>query len=114
MHTKQIRWCGREATLACDGKCSKAWGLNSRPKVEFDPKDPDDVAWLADGELGEAPADPGSYEGGNGKPAGPHEMNRWCSRECERSQIVERGEAVQLRDFSQRIYNQPWKHSADA
>jgi hypothetical protein len=111
MHTKQIRWFGSEVTLACDGKCTKAWGLNCRPKVELDPSDPDDVAWLADDELGDAPQDPGTYEGGHAKPEGPHEMNKWCARECERSEIFDEGKEVTARDFSQRMYNQPWKHA---
>lgn len=110
MHTKQIRWFGSDVTLACDGRCTKAWGFSCRPKVEFDRTEPDDVAWLADDELGEAPADPGTYEGGHAKPAGPHDMNKWCARECERAMIFEAGEEMKLRDFSQRIYNQPWKH----
>ncbi len=111
MHTKQIRWFGSEVTLACDGKCTKAWGLNCRPKVELDPSEPDDVAWLADDELGDAPQDPGTYEGGHAKPEGPHEMNKWCARECERSEIFDEGKEVTARDFSQRMYNQPWKHA---
>ncbi|KVP75326.1 hypothetical protein WJ93_07880 [Burkholderia ubonensis] len=82
--------------------------------VRFDPLDPDDVAYKADGELGEAPADPGTYEGGDAKPANPAGMNRWCSRECERSSIFEFGQEVKLRDFSQRSYNQPWKHAEAA
>ncbi|KVP39722.1 hypothetical protein [Burkholderia ubonensis] len=113
MHTKQIVWFGRSVTLACDGKCNKAWGLQNRPKVRFDQLDPDDYAYKADGELGEAPGDPGTSEGGHLKPASPSGMNRWCSRECERSSIFESGVPVQVRDFSQRSYNQPWKHPSE-
>jgi hypothetical protein len=109
MHTKKILWFGEDATLACDGKCSKAWG-SQRKKVELDINDPDDIAWLADDELGEAPADPGTREGGQAKPAGPHDMNKWCARECERSGIFMAGEEVKLRDFSHRLYNRPQKH----
>jgi hypothetical protein len=110
MYTKQITFFGKAVTLACDGNCRKAWGINRRPKVEFDPNELDDVAWLADAELGDAPEDPGTYEGGCAKPSGPHEMNKWCARECERSEMFKAGEDVKARDFSQRQYNQPWKH----
>lgn len=108
--TKQIVWSGRPVTLACDGKCGKAWGITSRPSVQFDPEEPDDHAMLADHELGYAPADPQTYEGGCAKPASPAEMNRWCSRQCERSSLFAAGEQVAVKDFSQRRYNQPWKH----
>lgn len=110
MHTKQIKFFGGPMTLACDGNCVKAWGINARPKVQLDPGDPDDYALLADSELGEAPADPGSYECDEAKPAGTHAMNKWCSRECERGAVFEAGQPVIIRDFSQRRYNQPWKH----
>jgi hypothetical protein len=110
IHQKQILWFGRHVTLACDGQCKKAWGINMRPKVEFDPNEPDDVAWLADGELGDAPDQPGTWEGGHGKPWGPQHMNKWCARECERSGIFEFGEPIVLTDYSMRHYNQPWKH----
>jgi hypothetical protein len=112
--TKQIVWFGRPVTLACDGKCDKAWGFTLRPKVEFDPEEPDDSAMLADHELGAAPAAPATAEGGCGKPASPAQMNRWCSRQCERSSLFEAGEQVVVKDFSQRRYNQPWKHTAAA
>ena len=111
MHTKQIVWFERQVTLACDGNCSKAWGVSVRPKESFDKDEPDDFAFLADAELGEAPDDPGTREGGHMKPAGPRHMNKWCSRECERSGIFEAGVQVEVRDFSRRRYNQPWKHT---
>lgn len=109
MYTQQIPWSGRAVTLACDGQCAKAWGINARPKVRFG-NDPDDHALLADHELGFAPADPGTYEGGHAKPDGPADMNKWCARECERSKIFEAGQTVALPEFSKRLYNQPWKH----
>lgn len=114
MFTKQISFFGRSRTLACDGKCHKAWGITSRPSIRFDEKDPDDNALLADDELGEAPADPGTYEGGHGKPASPADMNKWCSRQCERASIFAAWEPVVLRDLSKRCYNQPWKHEEAA
>lgn len=117
MPIKTIGWFGRTCTVACDGRCDKAWGLNQRPKISFDPKDPDDVAWLADHEVGTAPEDPGTWEGGDGKPSGMplpddagHLMNKWCSRECERSAIYEQNEPVLIRTLNKRIFNQPWKH----
>lgn len=95
---------------ACDLKCEKAFGVNGRPRIDFDPADPDDNAMLSDDELGEALRNPGTYEGGHGKPMHPTEMNKWCIRECERSVMVDRGADIVLPDFSRRLYNQPWKH----
>lgn len=109
MHTKDVTMFGQPVTLACDGNCRKAWGINSRPSVRLG-ADEDDVAWLADDELGEAPADPGTYEGGHAKPASPAGMNKWCARECERATVEDRGRPVKLRDFTRRLFNQPWKH----
>lgn len=113
MHTKPILWSGRAVTLACDGVCSKAWGVIMRPTERFDANDPDDCAMHADHELGTAPVDPRSYEGGCAKPEGPAGMNKWCSRQCERSRIFEADEVVTasaLPSFDGRLYNQPWKH----
>lgn len=111
LYVKPILFFGAQCVLACDGKCSKAFGHNgARPKIEFSPDDPDDYAYLADDEVGDAPADPGTYEGRDGKPGSPADMNKWCARECERSAIVEEGRLV-LPDFSRRVYNQPWLHA---
>lgn len=98
--------------MACDGQCRKAWGINGRPHEDFDPADPDDYAFLADSELGDAPKNPGTYEFGEAKPAGPHEMNRWCARECERARTGHPDDDIELPDFSVRRFNQPWKHNA--
>jgi hypothetical protein len=111
IHQKQIVWFGRDCTLACDGKCDKAWGITNRPSVSFDQEEPDDIAWLTDHELVEAPICTGVWEGGHGKPTGPHEMNKWCARECERSGIFEQGENIVLSDFSVRQYNMPSRHT---
>lgn len=111
IHTKQIIWFGNHVTLACEGKCIKAWGISSRQKINFDVNDPDDYAFLADDELGDAPNQPGTWEGGHGKPSDPSQMNKWCARECERSGIFESGEPIVLTDYSARHYNQPWKHT---
>lgn len=111
MHTKTITFMGQPAVLACDGNCAKAWGIQCRPSEQLDPNDDDDIAYLADGELGDAPADPGTYEGGHGKPAGPHDMNKWCARQCERSDMAPTVGTVRLHDYSRRLLNKPTKHA---
>lgn len=108
MIVKAITFCGQPAVHACDAKCSKAWGRNARPRVSLSEDDPDDYAFLADHELGDAPADPGTTEGGHGKPLaarGPGDVNKWCVRECERHFFGRPGDAVALPDWSQRLYN---------
>jgi hypothetical protein len=112
MYRMDVVSSGKPMTVACDGRCSKAWGICARPKEQIG-TDEDDIALLADDELGDAPADPGEYEGGCAKPSGPHAMNKWCSRQCERSVKVARGEAITLPDFSKRLLNQPWKHQEE-
>lgn len=87
--------------------CHKAWGINNRPKEQLSDDD-DDYAFLADSELGEAPEDPGTYEGGHAKPTRAEDrLNKWCFRECERSCIAKRGEALTPPDFSKRLFNIP-------
>lgn len=113
--TTEISWFGRRVLATCDGRCEKAWGINGRSApdtmIEFDPDgDEDDIAYLADHETGEAPRDPGTYEGGCAKPFHPEAHNKWCVRECERCEIVEAGEPVAVRDYSKRHYNQPSRH----
>ena len=106
MLTKEIVAFGQSLILSCDGKCHKAWGINQRPSIQFDSNDPDDTAFLADGELGEAPIDPGTYEGGHGKPIhDTQKLNKWCYRECERSITSELGQPIKIRDLSTREYN---------
>jgi hypothetical protein len=58
IYVKPILWFDRHVVLACDGNCGKAWGINGRPRIDFDPGEPDDYAYLADGELGNAPLNP--------------------------------------------------------
>jgi hypothetical protein len=107
---KQITLFNKQAILACDENCMKAWGINHRPRIQISCDD-DDYAFLADSELRTAPADTGVYEGADAKPRTPDEMlNKWCARECERSTIVKIGETIVLPDFSKRVYNQPSKH----
>jgi hypothetical protein len=95
-----IQFCGKHVFLVCDGRCLKAWGLDNRPTAQLS-TDEDDIEWLADDELGDAPEDPGTIENADRKPlmGGPH--NRWCARECERSRIVD------VRDYSKRVKNMP-------
>lgn len=108
MIRKDIKYCGQSATVVCDGKCSKAWGINNRPKLQLDPQNEDDIVWLADCELGDAPADPGTYEGFQAKPTCDEErMNKWCVRECERSDMFRPGVEVKVKDWSKRRANMP-------
>lgn len=103
MLTKNIVWFGNAAIIACDGKCDKAWGINNRPRKQFS-DDPDDYVFLSDDEIGEAPGDPGTYEGGDGKPSATplkdaRQMNRWCCRECERCVLLSPSEPIVVRDL---------------
>jgi hypothetical protein len=108
MIAKQILYFGHKLILVCDARCDKAWGINHRPRVQLSASDEDDYAFLADGEVGEAPADPGTAEGGHRKPRMPGErLNKWCCRECERSLKVKPGEDFELPDFTRRVYNLP-------
>jgi hypothetical protein len=109
MLVKAIIWFGNPAVVACDGRCEKAWGINNRPVVQLS-DNPDDYEFLADGELGEAPRNPGTYEGQHGKPSDysdPYRQNKWCCRECERSKIVEPAGVVVLPDYGKRVGNIP-------
>ena len=110
---KLITYFGQDAKVGCDEKCHKAWGINNRPKVQLS-DDGDDYAFLSDDELEIAPIDPGTYEGGHAKPILKTEIpNKWCVRECERCTISKPNEShlpLQLKDFSKRRYNQPFKH----
>lgn len=110
MAEAMILYFGQQAKVCCDLNCGKAWGINSRPKVQLS-DNPDDYAFLADVELGEAPSDPGTYEGGHAKPASPSEFpNKWCVRECERCEMSSPGEwmlPLGIRSFAERRYNVP-------
>jgi hypothetical protein len=105
-----IQYFGRPCNAVCDRKCNKAWGINTRPKVQLsEDGDGDDYAFLADNELGEAPADPGTYEGTHGKPSTPdHFPNKWCIRECERCEKTgpdDLNKPLKLLTFEKRFYN---------
>jgi hypothetical protein len=102
MPTRLITYFGKTVVVGCDGKCDKAWGINNRPSVQISADD-DDYAFLADDELGTAPENPGTYEGGYGKD--PLSLNKWCVRECERHAICEVHEDPKLPDYSKRLYN---------
>lgn len=96
---KRITFCGQEATVVCDGNCSKAWGINSRPRIQGPGHLP---VYMTDTELPDAQIDPGTYEGGDAKPvaaASGADMNRWCVRECERSAITKPGAPDDLPDL---------------
>lgn len=117
MFTKQVQAYGEQVIIACDGKCNKAWGVNCRPSVDLDGKNEDNNYMVPDGDLGEAPKDPGTYEGGHGKPYNAQsgeDMNKWCFRECERCEFYKVGEELKLKDFSKKRYNQPWTEEAKA
>jgi len=106
-----IKYSGQPAKIKCDGKCNKAWGINSRPKVQLS-EDEDDVVYLSDSELGDAPDNPGTYEGWSAKPLNTSEFtgNRWCARECERLSISKPGEhdlPLELKDWNSRVFNMP-------
>ncbi len=107
MIAKPIIFFGNSLVLICDARCKKAWGNSSRPKIQLS-DDPDDVEWVADDEFATAPENPGTYEGNDAKPCVKSErLNRWCARECERSEMVKAGEDFQLPDWSKRRRNIP-------
>lgn len=80
-----IPFIGQKMRVACDGRCDKAWGMNVRPRTYLSDNDRDNFCYVPDNELGQAPADPGTYEYSDGKPTSNEEFpNKWCVRECER------------------------------
>jgi len=109
MIAKAIKYFGKDLILICDAKCNKAWGINGRPQKQLS-EDENDYEWLADNELPEAPQDPGTYEGGHAKPIYfGDRLNKWCARECERSEKIEWNTEFQLPDFSKRYANFGWR-----
>lgn len=109
MLQKPIIAYGKSLTLACDGRCDKAWGINCRSKIQLS-DDPDDYVFDSDEELDVAPANPGTYEGGYGKPSSTplddaSRMNKWCFRECERSVTFEAHESIVLPDLKNPLPN---------
>ena len=76
--TTSILYYGKRCLAVCDQKCTKAWGVSGKRPQWRDQAEPDDVIWFADSEVTEAPDDPGSYEGGQGKPLAPPSIhNKW-------------------------------------
>lgn len=105
--TKRVVAFGRPIVIGCDAKCSKAWGATNRPRVQLS-ENPDDYFYLSDDEAGDAPLDPGTYEGGDAKPMNPYQrLNKWCFRECERCESAPDGLEPVLPDFTKRQYNIP-------
>lgn len=131
MIQKQIRGYGKDLTIACDGRCDKAWGINGRPRLYFqevghpprplingeEPKNDDDHVYMGDDELGTAPGPgktKGVSEGGHLKPSATpltdgELMNKWCFRECERGETFEREEPIVIRDLVKPRPNIPRK-----
>ena len=103
---KIIIFFGQKAKVACDGKCEKAWGRNTRPTIQLSDEDVDDFIWMGDNELGIAPYDPGTYEGCDAKPINSDKFpNKWCVRECERCSMSKPGEyskPIMLEDWSKK------------
>ena len=96
---KIIEYFGEPCILICDGNCRKAWGINRRPHT-FNSDNPDDYVFIADSKIGDAPDDPGTYEGGDAKPLfRAARLNKWCARECERGTVVDNNEEFELRDL---------------
>jgi hypothetical protein len=96
-----IVYRGQKVTLACDGRCDKAFGINQRP-TNPDNLD-DEIEYLADDEVGIAPKFSRALEGGQDKPQSHSAAhNKWCARQCERSVLVDPGEEITLPDFSKR------------
>ena len=116
MPESQVISFGQPMKVACDGNCQKAWGVSCRPKKQLS-EDPDDYYYLFDGELDNAPTDPGTAEGGEIKPLSAlYFPNKWCVRECERCYYSKLGEyrlPARLPNFFAHFYNQPWKHGFD-
>lgn len=113
MLLKLITYFGQPCVVACDAKCVKAWGINNRPKHQHS-DDSDDYTFFTDEELPDpAPRDPGTYEGGHAKPRTPEErLNKWCVRECERSELVEPGNLAEIFPYYPEP-NMPHRRGAD-
>jgi hypothetical protein len=120
MISKSINFCGQRVTLACDGNCSKAWGIQARPRHHFQPEDeePDDYVYLPDSALGTAPGPGETVILAEGNDTKPHAVrmtdgagtNRWCARQCERKVMVEDGEEIRVRDMEHPRPNMPGLH----
>jgi hypothetical protein len=144
MIEKRIVYFAQDARAGCDNDCRKAWGIQCRPRVYFDAGgspvgigtstsdmqeieegtlpflkrdeevDPDNHAYIPDRLLGKAPTDPGTYEGGHGKPdwrpRTGEKMNKWCVRQCERCVMTTPGNSdgpLALPDMDTYRFNNP-------
>ncbi len=116
VYEKTIIYFGQPMKVGCDGKCHKAWGIQGRPRIRVG-KDEDDVVFLSDLELGMAPEEPGTWEGFEmcGKPTySEDKLNKWCVRNCERcerSEIGQPEQELELPNWDERMYNIPSKHN---
>jgi hypothetical protein len=103
-----VLFAGQLAKVNCDERCEKAFGVSERPTHRLSKKE-DDWEYLADHEVGEAPEDPGTSEGGHRKPINKQGIpNKWCIRECERcnmSRLGKHEEPLPIIDFTKRIHN---------
>lgn len=114
MPAKIITYCNQQVKVSCDGNCVKAWGISCRPKIKLS-EDEDDVVYLADGELGEAPENPGTSEGFQCKPLSAQAFpNKWCVRECERCTMVDDDKPIVLKNWSNRVYNLKWRNDENS
>lgn len=112
---KPVLFFGASTLIACDGRCSHAWGY-CRPRTELDPDEPDDYLAASDDEAGPCPLtgmDLGA-EGDDTKPDSPAGMNRWCARACERSVRIGTRlgvvTSIALPDWSRSRFNMPERH----
>ena len=116
---RSMMFLGEIHIVACDGRCDKAWGVDDRPTNRLG-SDHNDFEWLADGELGQAPIDPGSLSSDNGvrKPLlvrGPDDVNEWCVDRCERMakcRAVTSERAPDPPDLSRRRPNFEWRRTS--
>jgi hypothetical protein len=70
-----ITFAGQALTAICDFKCERACGKHARPTAKLSSGDAH-YAFFSDGELGAAPDEPGTEEGGCRKPDHPVRHNR--------------------------------------
>ena len=111
VYARSITYRGTPALLACDGRCSHAWG-RFRPRTYQNPQDPDDYIAASDDEAGPCPLRGMELdaEGGDLKPSDPGDMNKWCARSCERSvvcPIIGTAALIELADWSRPFANKP-------
>jgi hypothetical protein len=103
-----VPYFGQCVKVNCDRRCAKAWGISQRPYIQLS-QDENDIAYLADSELPNAPIAPGTWEGWDTKPLSPDDFpNKWCVRECERCNKSVPGkfaEPLKLKKWNKRVYN---------